>query len=608
MCPGEKCIVLYLDIETYSSVDLAKGGVYRYAESPDFEVLMCAWSTGGPVEVAVGREQIGAIPGLRDPEVLKVAHNASFERVCFSAFFGLPVGQYLDPAQWEDTAVLAAESGYPRKLGELAKALGVADKDTAGTLLVNWFCKPEKKTGQRRRPEDHPEKWERFVEYCRQDVVSLVEVHQALPGWPSGERRAFLVDQAINDRGITIDRHMATRAIEADEGGRAVAGKMLQDLLGIDNAGSVPQVTKGLANLGLEVPDLQGDTLKELLAGEGLTDPQRQALNLRLEISLVAARKYRAALDACSADDRLRGQFRFFGAHTGRWSSRGVQIQNLPRIAITQIEERILDLKLGFDPEPAVLKALVRSLFTGPFTVVDYSAIEARGLAWLAGETWVLDAFRSKRDIYTETAKRMSTPERPLTRQQGKVAVLALGYQGGVHSLRTMGAAGTDAELQDLVYKYRGANPKIQRAWTTTERVFLDGGQVGRLRVERHGRDRHLVLPSGRPLVYHGVVVAGRGRDRRILFDDPKGFKTDTYGGRLIENATQAVCRDLLAEALVHLHGAGYDTVGHVHDEVIVEGTHPVEQVAKVVCQLPSWAAGFPIDAEGFQCSRYRKG
>lgn len=621
--------VLHLDIETYSDVDLKKFGVYKYIESPVFEIMMCTWSLdGSKTQVTFDMEDLRGY--IEDPNVLKVAHNAQFERLCFSAHFGMPVGTYFDPEPWEDTAAIAAECGYPRSLGPLAVALGAEEKDEAGTALINWFCKPDR-NGNRRMPQDHPEKWAQFVAYGIQDTDTLRDVHRKLPGWPSqAERDTFIVDQRINDRGIKVDREMAAKAIEADEGGRAEAGEELKALLQIDNPGSLPQISKALGELGLVLPDMRADTLVEALKTD-LDDVQRRALELRQLTALVAARKYAAALGSCSEDGRLRGQFRFFGAHTGRWSSRGVQIQNMPRATLalpdgvitdTMPDERkeeikalfvvahILDLMMGSDMEPETLKALVRSLFVGPFTVVDYSSIEARVLAWLAGEKWVLDAIRDKRDIYMETAKRMSTQDRPMTRQHGKVAVLALGYEGGVNALRHMGADGTDEELMVLRNAWREANPRIKRMWATTNRAFVEGGTVGKILIEKknRGRDRHIILPSGRPLVYHGVKVQGSGYEQRITFDDPKGFRTDTYGGRLVENITQAVSRDVLAEALVALDRSGYPVVGHVHDEAIVDGEAPVDEISRIMCKLPSWANGLPLDAEGFVTQRYRKG
>src|SRR5690625_633520 len=285
---------------------------------------MAAWSLdGSDTRVAVGREEIEAIPGLSDPAVLKVAHNAQFERVCFSAFFGLPVGQYLDPEAWEDTAAIAAVAGYPRGLGALAVALGAQEKDEAGTALINWFCKPDRK-GHRRMPQDHPEKWDQFVAYCAQDVDTLRDIHDLLPGWPSDlERRVFMTDQRVNDRGIKVDLEMAEACIAADEEGRARAGEELKDLLGIDNPGSVPQITAALEKTGLKLPSLRADGIKKLLASGELTKVQTRARELRQLTALVAARKYSAALGSSSEDGRLRGQFRFFGAHTGRWCLTG---------------------------------------------------------------------------------------------------------------------------------------------------------------------------------------------------------------------------------------------------------------------------------------------
>lgn len=605
-------IELFLDIETFSDINLPKTGVYRYAESPRFEILMCAWAVGDdPIQVAIGRDEIMQhVAGLVDsPEVLKIAHNAQFERICFSSFFHFPVGEYLPPEEWEDSAVMAVEAGFPRKLEALGKALGGEAKDEAGTALINWFCKPDR-NGNRRLPEDHPEKWTKFVEYCRQDVATHRDAYRKLPRLTPSERRFYQIDQIINDRGLAIDLDMAARAVEADERSRAIAGAELADLLKIENAGSVPQIIKALADTGLELPNMQSETLEELLAQkDSLTQVQRRALELRLETSLIAARKYQAALDAVSADGRLRGQYLFHGAHTSRWSSRGVQIHNLPNVEVTQIEEQILDLKLGWDLPPEVLKALLRSLFVGPLTVFDFKAIEACILAWLVGEVWVLEALREQRDLYVEAADRLSKVSgHILDRQQGKKAVLGLGYQGAVNALRRLGATGTDEELVVLVKAYREASPKTRRSWYRMEDAFIEGGSVGRLKIERRGKNRHLVLPSGHPLVYRNVVVAGSGRERKILFDDPKtGHKTDTYGGRLIENATQAVGRDLLAEAMDRLEWAGYRVVGHTHDEAIVDGAQPVDEISKWMCYLPEWAAGLPVSGKGFQCARYRK-
>lgn len=589
--------MLYVDIESYSVADLKKVGVYRYAEHPETEILMCAWAEdAGPVEVAVGREEILSIPGLFDGNVLKIAHNANFERVMFSAFLGLPAGEFLPAEEWEDTGAIAPSVGLPRSLENLAKALGTEQKDSAGTALISLFCKPRR--GKRTLPEDEPEKWRQFVEYCRQDVVTLRDVHQRLPRHADFEREIWLADQVVNDRGIRVDLEMAELAVKAGTENAEVAMAELKELMNIDNPNSVPQFRSGMAAIGLELPNLQADTIEQALAGE-LEPEQRRALELRQESALVAAKKYQAALAIAGSDERLRGQFLYFGAHTGRWSSRGIQLQNMPRAQAKNWEAAIIDLKLGLGLDSQTLKSVVRQMLVGPFTVVDYSAIEARALAWVAGEQWALQAFAEGRDIYVETAKRMGG----LTRQQGKVAVLALGYQGGPNALRNMGADGSEDSLQRLKNQWRKANPRIVRLWYQLEEAFKHGGKAGRLLVEKEGSTRYLSLPSGRPLVYRGVRVGAS-----ITFNDPRGHRADTYGGRLVENAVQGIQRDLLAQALVDLVKAGYPVAMHVHDEVVVEGEYPVEEIAELMCKAPEWAEGLPINAEGHVCQRYTKG
>lgn len=599
--------MLFIDIETYSGTDLAKTGVYRYVEDPSFRILMAAWAVDdGTVQIATTKEDILNIPGLWDNDVLKVAHNAAFERVCFSRFDGLPPGEYLDPRYWHDTMAIAAEKGYPLSLGELAISLGAEEKDEAGKRLINLFSKPNRK-GDRVLPEEKPEEWLEFMEYCMQDVETLRDIHQRLGDWPTEtEREIFLSDQRINDKGIRIDIEMAARAVAASQDNALEQELELMNLTGLANPNSQMQMLGWCQKQGLPMGDLKAETVKEVLSGD-LTTQQRRVLELRQELALVASKKYTSALASVSADGRLRGGFRFFGAHTGRWAGRGVQLHNLPRAQLeteADTDAAITDLGLGLGADSQTLKALVRALFVGPFTVVDYASIEARVIAWMANETWALDAFRAGRDIYVETAERMGG----LTRAQGKVAVLALGYNGGIGSLRAMGAQGGDQQLQTMVYQWRKANPAIVGLWSEMEEAFRNGGRVGpHIKVIRDGDSRLVRLPSGRDITYHGVTFG-----QRTSFADPRrrGARTDTYGGRLIENATQAIARDVLGEALVRLHEVGYDLVGHVHDEILVEGvgTHSVRVVKKIMIESPTWADGLPIDAAGFTCRRYRKG
>lgn len=616
---------LYLDLETKSRVDLKKSNVYRYVEDDEFDILMAIWSTDlETVHVEFGSEAINSIPGLWDPETTIVAHNAPFERIALSAYHGLPVGEYLDPRRFIDTMAIAAQQGYPRSLDKLAKALGTALKDSAGTALINFFCKP-RRDGTFNTAADNPEKWDQFVEYGRQDVVTLIEVHEKLTLEGSEdlipmERDILLVDQLINDSGITVDTDMVETAVDAADLNRMVQELRITELTGMPNPGSNAQMMRYLTLSGLKPKNLQKATVDALLKKD-LDPVQREVLELRVELALVAAKKYTAALDRVNSDGKLRGTFQYFGAHTGRWSGRGVQLQNLPSTTLDKdhpdldqlIGETVLDMKLSGEADAVTLKALVRSMFTGPFTVVDYSAIEARVLAWLADERWALDAFSAGRDIYVETAERMG---QGMTRKEGKVAVLALGYNGGIGSLEAMGAEGSEEQLRFLVNQWRDANQRITRMWPKLEDAFKYGSSVGKfLKVEKDGRDRAITLPSGRQLIYHDVrgrrEVDQWGRDRlRLSYLDPQmpGMRKDTYGGRLTENVTQAVARDILAQAMVRLHDRGYTTTLHVHDEIGLLGTHPVDEISSIMTEDPGWASGLPLDAEGYHCPRYRKG
>lgn len=609
---------LWLDLETYSPLELKKVGAYAYSEHPEFQIRLAGWDPGdGRVRVATGTEQtVRELAALvLDPRVIKVAHNANFDRVCLSRALGMPTGEYLDPSQWEDTMALASRAGLPASLDKLAKHLKVAEKDTAGTYLINLFSKPRE--GRMVTPQEEPEKWDRFVAYMRQDVITLREVHEAIPRVDGPiEREAWIADQRINDRGMKVDLELARLALAADEDNREQTMSAMSSLLGISNPNSTTQLMTALTEgLGLEIPNLRAETVSETLQRTDIGPDARRALEMRQEIALSASRKFDSILRYASDDGRLRGQFRYFGAHTGRWSSRGAQIQNLPRHQLDWPQAAITDLKLGLGADPSDLKALVRPTFVGPFGVADYASIEARVLAWVAGEKWAIEAFRQGRDIYVETAKRMGG----LTRQQGKVAVLALGYQGGWSSLFHMGAEGTQDELEWLKVQWRRANRKIVKLWALLQEAFADGGRAGLLEVRVVGNDRHILLPSGRPIVYRNVrwerwvVELPNGKKARRegwRFDGSLGNRADTYGGRLTENAVQAISRELLAEAIVELLAAGFDVVGHVHDEVLIETSEEsvLAQAIEVMTRNPEWAIGLPLDAEGFLTDRYRKG
>lgn len=635
---------VFIDLETRSRVDLRKSNVYRYVEDPDFLILMMAYADGDdevqlttdPVEITTF-----VVDWITQGRQL-VAHNATFERIALSEHLrryrsrmsnrraadlphrvqrALPAGQYLDPALFEDSMALAQEAGYPASLDALAQWLGGEQKDSAGTRLINMFSKPNRKGGFT-TADEKPLEWMDFCEYCIQDVETLRSVYRDLPGWPTrNERIAWLTDQEINDRGIRVDVELAQAAVDAADENRMEQELVISTLTGVVNPGSTQQLLPWLQGAGVPIDNLRAETVANALSRDDLDPVARRVLELRQELALVASKKYIAALDRVNPDNRLRGSFQFFGAHTGRWAGRGVQLQNLPAASITPqgdetVDEAIaaqaLDVTLGLGGTAHTLKALVRSMFVGPFTVVDYSAIEARVVAWIAGEDWALQAFAAGRDIYVETAKRMGG----LTRKEGKVATLALGYNGGVKSLEAMGASGSQAYLQGLVTQWREANEHIVALWQELDHAFWRGDQrVGpHLSVVKDEGDRFIQLPSGRHIAYHGVrrqwgVNKWGHRVPMLSFRDPKrgGGRVDTYGGRLVENATQAIARDVLTDALIALEAKGYAPVGHVHDEILVEGLHPVEEVSAIMTSSSPWAQGLPLAAEGYQCPRYRK-
>lgn len=588
-------MLIDLDSETRSDLDLSKVGVYRYVESSQFTPLLLGWSVDdGPVEHAEFDEIRDVVSLLLEADELW-AHNAAFDRIVM----GTLDKRLADPERWHCTQVAAAEAGYPQKLELLARAIGAEEKDSAGTRLINLFSKPNRKGGWN-GPETHPEQWQEFVDYLRQDVATLADVRHRLPAIRKRERQLWLADQRINDRGVRLDVATIPLAIFADAQNKNNAILDLRALTGVENPNSVQQLGRWLG-----MKSLAADPVAASLARE--KDPtRRRVLELRQVIAGTAVGKYEAARARVNADGRARGQFRFFGAHTGRWSGSGIQLQNLPREHFETTAERdavLLDLQLGLGATPRELKALIRPMLLGPLTVVDFAQIEARVIAWLAGEQWVLDAFQQGRDIYVETAQAMGPH---FTRQQGKTAVLACGFGGSVGALLRMGATGTDEQLMPIVEGYRRANPNIVRMWYGLWDALLYGREYGRLRVLKRGRDRHLMLPSGRAIVYRDL----RQYDGDWWFHGGRG-RSKLWHGIIAENVTQAVARDLLAAALIqfdHLNDTAEAVVGHVHDEVILEGAWDVDTIVEIMCDAPGWADGLPIAAEGAVLDRYQKG
>lgn len=626
---------LHLDIETYSDVDLKKYGVYPYSASPNFKILMCSWAfDDDPVQVAIGDLEIFEAIGdaLTDPTIIKIAQNAAFERVCFSRWLGMCHDEFLSPDDWHDTAAVAAQRGYPRSLGPLSQALGGEKKDEAGTRLINIFSIPQREFNYERAylPHEKPEDWKAYCEYNRQDTVTSRYVHRTLGWFPTErERQIYLTDQRINDRGIKFDRTLAQAAEEETEENYRRDGEELLQITGVSSAGALQQIRDWLSTRGAIIPDMKAETIESALEKGGMNREARRVLVLRQNLALVAVKKFGAALQAGGEDDRLRGQFMYHGAHTGRWTGRSVQLHNMPREQFEYKDEQgekhpdhqamssaVVDLLLGFPANTATMKKLVRSMLLLNGSVVDYSAIEARVIAWLAGEEWALEAFLAGRDIYVETAKMMTLVLNrpvPFERKDGKVAVLALGFQGAINSLRVMGAKGTDEELLQIVTGFRAANANIKQMWYDVGDAFMKGGRVGQfLRIEADGTDRRIYLPSGRAIEYHGYrtvwVDTEYGRKASPSFIDPRtGVRTRTYGGRVTENIVQGVARDVMADALVRLEERGLRPVGHVHDEILSESKN-LALVKKVMTEQPAWAPGLPIGAEGFTTYRYMKG
>lgn len=648
---------LSIDIETYSSVDLAKCGVYKYCQSPDFEILLFAFSLdGGPVTVwepcLDGKIPDEMADALINPRYLKTAHNAAFERTALAAYFGVPM-----PAeQWECTMALAAQCGLPLSLDAASKALGLdAKKDAAGKALIKYFCtpcKPTKANGGRTRnlPHHDPEKWEKFIEYCRQDVVVEQAIREKLSWFKptDTERRVWILDQKINDTGVLLDPVLAENAIYIDTEYRERLTAEAVALTGLDNPNSVSQLKTWLG----EALETEIDTLNKESVGDLLKSANGQAervLQIRQLMAKSSVKKYTAMINAVGSDCRVRGLLQYYGANrTGRWAGRLVQVQNLPQnklpdLALARQIVRDGDtdgLEWVFGNVPDTLSQLIRTAFVAPagsrFIVADFSAIEARVIAWLAGERWRMDVLNTHGKIYEASAAQMfKVPLETISkdgpnyhlRAKGKIAELALGYQGGTGALEKMGALkmGLEAaELPRLVTMWRAANRYIVDLWDRVNDAALmalaNSGTAYRLSsgVKFLYLVGHLIirLPSGRDLVYQNARI----QKNRFGLDAIKYQGMDqttkqwgwqeTYGGKLVENITQAVARDLLADALLRLDAAGYKIAMHVHDECVLEmpyGQGSTEEVDQIMGEPIPWAAGLPLKAESYETEFYKK-
>lgn len=639
------------DLETYSSVDLTKCGVYRYCESEDFEILLAAYSIdGGAVQVtdlACGEKLPQEIlDALEDETVEKWSFNSQFERICLSRLLGYPAGDYLAPASWRCSMVWASTLGLPRSLESVGAVLGLEkQKLTEGKDLIRYFCvpcRPTKANGGRTRnlAEHDPEKWERFKAYNLRDVETEMQIQERLSRFPVPDFiwEEYQLDQEINDRGIGVDMELVRQAIAMDARSREWLTASMQELTELENPNSVQQMKQWLADHGLETDTLGKTAVAELV--KTAPEPLREVLSLRQQLAKNSVKKYTAMENAVWADSRAHGMFVFYGANrTGRFSGRLIQLQNLYKNTMPDLAQARALVRSGnyealsmlYEDIPDTLSQLIRTAFVPQdgrkLIVADFSAIEARVLAWLAGEKWVLEVFEKGGDIYCETAARMfhcrveKHGENAELRQKGKQATLSCGYGGSVGALKAMGAleAGmTEEELQPLVDSWRAANPNIVRFWWDVDRAVKECVKM-RIPTETHGlrfdyRSAMLfiTLPSGRRLAYvkprigenqfggESVTYMGVGGTK-------KWERLESYGPKFVENIVQGTARDILCNAMQTLKNCSI--VAHVHDEIIIEADRrmSVTAVCEQMGRTPPWAKGLKLRADGYECEFYQK-
>ena len=651
---------LHIDVETYSTYDIKKVGAYKYVESDEFEILMIAYAfNDDPVEIidlAAGEEMPeDFVEALDDPEVVKYAHNATFERLCFREY-----GYDIPADQWNCSMVKAAYCGLPLNLGILSKALKLGEKakKSTGKALIKYFCgpcRPTKVNGQRTRNYYHhdAEKWEAFKTYCMFDVEAEREITKILSPYPVPklERILYVIDQKINDYGVVLDDTLARNAVLIDDTRKQEITEQLKDLTGLENPNSQVQLCNWLSDrLERRIKSIAKDKVAELL--ESVTDKTvRAVLKGRVKLSKTSTTKYKTMLVYQSElDGRGRGFLQFYGANrTGRWAGRGVQVHNLPK---NKIDGKELDLardvirnedydtvRLMYGDIAKLLSWLIRTAFIAPrnytFAVADFSAIEARVTAWLANETWRLDVFNGHGKIYEESASRMfDIPLDQITkgseeRAKGKVAELALGFGGGVHALKTMGGEDmglSESDMSEIVRKWREASPNIADLWRTAEftakkamrtktQVWMPNGLVS---YSYDGKVLQCHLPSGRSLFYYSArFTLNKWGKPEIKYqgNDPKTSKwgwASTYGGKLVENMVQAIARDLLSVTIYRLDKAGYKIPMHVHDEVLCEvredeAEGKLQSILDIMGKPVKWAKGLPLEGDGYITTYYKK-
>lgn len=640
-----------IDIETFSSVDLAKSGVYRYAESPDFEVLLFGYSVDGGAVSVVDLASGEKIPphilaALEDETVIKCAFNANFERICLSRLLGYKTGRYLSPVSWHCTMVWSAYMGLPLSLQGCGAVLRLdRQKLTEGKELIRYFCvpcQPTKTNGGRTRncPGDAPEKWARFKIYNARDVETEAEIQQKLSRFPVPEEiwDEYCIDQRINDTGVALDRTLVREAIAMDGVSGHELSYAMKSLTALENPNSVSQMKAWLAANGLHTDTLGKKTVAELLK----TAPKRlrEVLLFRQQLAKSSVKKYQAMENAVCSDGRARGMFQFYGANrTGRWAGRLIQMQNLPQNHLSDLSQaRALvrtgnreAVKLLYEDIPDTLSQLIRTAFVAPegkkFIVADFSAIEARVIAWMAGETWRQQVFADGKDIYCASASQMfGVPVEKHginghLRQKGKIAELALGYGGAVGALKAMGALDmglSEEELPPLVQAWRNANPNIVNLWWAVDSAVTEAVQR-RTSAKTHGirftyRSGMLLitLPSGRNLTYIKPKIGTNSFGSPcVTYEGVGGTKKwerlESYGPKFVENIVQATARDILCYAMKTLRHT--DIVMHIHDEIVIEADPQMslQAVCGQMGRTPPWAPGLLLRADGYETQFYRK-
>ena len=640
---------LSIDIETYSDQNLAKTGVYRYVESPVFEILLFSYSVDGgsvqQVDLACGEQiPIEVIAALEDDSIIKWAFNANFERICLSRFLGLSTGDYLKPDAWKCSMVWAATMGLPLSLEGVGAVLGLEkQKLTEGKELIKYFCQPcspTKSNGQRTRniPAHAPDKWLAFKKYNIRDVETEMSIQARLAKYPVPDSvwDEYHIDQEINDRGVALDMELVQQAIQMDGRSRSELTQAMKDLTALENPNSVQQMKHWLSDNGMETDTLGKKAVAEMLK---TAPPELQTvLTLRQQLAKSSVKKYQAMETAVCADGRARGMFQFYGANrTGRWAGRIIQMQNLPQNHLEDLAEARGLVRCGdfegvemlYEDVPDTLSQLIRTAFVPQsnrkFIVADFSAIEARVIAWLAGEEWRQKVFAEGKDIYCASAAQMfGVPVEKHginghLRQKGKVAELACGYGGSVGAMKAMGGSEmSDAELKQIVTDWRTASPHIVQLWWDVENAAIKAVR-DKTETETHGIHfsyesgfLFIKLLSGRRLAYvkprigenrfggDSITYEGIGTGR-------KWERLETYSGKLVENIVQATARDLLFYSMQTL--SQHFIVGHIHDEMIIEcpkGTK-LDEICQQMARTPDWAKGLLLRADGYECSFYKK-